>query len=284
MAIKYLFREGFKNIIRNKSSFVLSAGVSAACLLLFTIFLILTINIVRVKGYFEERIEIFAFLAEDANKQDLIDKIQQLNGVRQVNFVSKQDALAELKNDLGEDAQLLDILERNPLPASLRIQLDPNYKLSSKLTELEEKIRILKGIRETWSGQDLLIKLQKIMRTVIGFDIAIVLIVFLAIIFIVSRTVEATVIAKAREIEIMRLVGASSNMVKLPFYVEGFFHGLFGSVVAFIVTMIIFYFAARQFPILYLPFLLMFILTLIIGCALGLGGSYIALSRVLKEE
>jgi cell division transport system permease protein len=282
MAIRFLFKEGLKNIFRNKSAFVLSASVSAACLLLFTIFFILTLNVLKLKSYFEERIEIYAFLTDDANKDELIEKVEQLTGVHAVRFVSKQEALNELRVDLQENAGLLDILERNPLPASLRIQLEPNFKLSKKLGELENKIRILKGIKETWSGQDMLIRLQKILRTVIGFDIAVVVIVFFSIIFIVSRTVEATILARSREIEIMRLVGASSSMVKFPFYIEGFFHGLLGSILAFVISAVIFSFAIREFPMLYLPYFSILILTIIIGSAFGLGGSYIALSRVLK--
>ncbi len=282
MVFNFLFKEGIKNILRNKSAFALSAGVSAACLLLFSIFFVLTINVMRIKSYFEERIEIYAFLADDADKDNLIEKISQLSGVRAVKFISKEQAWTELKTDLADNAGLLDILERNPLPASLRIQLDANYKLSKKLSELEDKIKLLKGIEETWSGQDLLIRLQKIIKAVISFDIAIVVIVFFSIIFIVSRTVEATILARAREIEIMKLVGASSNMVKFPFYIEGFFHGFLGGVIAFVISSILFFIASNQFPMLYLPFLSILLLNVLIGTIFGLSGSYIALSRVLK--
>jgi cell division transport system permease protein len=282
MAFKYLSQEAIKNIVRNKSSFFLSAGVSAACLLLFSIFLILTINIYQTKNYIEDRIEIYAFLTEDANSAELTEKISQINGVRQVQYVSKDEALAELRSDLGDNADLLDILQRNPLPASLRIKLDPNYKLPLKLSELEEKIQLLKGIRETWSGKDMLIRLQTIMRIIIGFDIGILLIVFLSVIFIVSRTVEAAIISKAREIEIMRLVGATSAMVKFPFYIEGLLHGLLGSIISFIVTAVIFYFVATVVPSLQIPYFSLLIFNIFWGCILGIGGSYIALSRVLK--
>jgi len=282
MVFKFLLQEAIKNVTRNKSSFLLSTGVSAACLLLLSIFIILTLNVYRVKNYIAERIEIHAFLNNDVNQEDLSAKILQINGVRQVQYVSKDEALAELRTDLAEHADLLDILQRNPLPASLRIKLDPNYKLSSKLSELEEKIQLLKGIQETWSGKELLFKLQNIMNIIIGFDIGILLIVFLSVIFIVSRTVEATIIAKAREIEIMRLVGATSKMVKFPFYIEGLLHGLLGSIISFIATAIIFYFVTLIIPSMNLPYFSLFIFNIFWGCILSIGGSYIALSHVLK--
>jgi cell division transport system permease protein len=282
MAFKFLSQEAFKNITRNKSSFFLSSGVSAACLLLFTIFVVLTINIYRIKSTVEDRIEISAFLTDDADQIELTDKITQLDGVKQVQYISKDDALKELRTDLGENSNILDILQRNPLPASLRIKINPDYKLPTKLGELEQKISLLKGIRETWSGKDVIIKLHNIISVVTGFDIGILLIVFISVIFIVSRTVEATILARAREIEIMKLVGATSAMVKFPFYVEGFFHGLLGSIVSFLITVIIFYFISSLVPFLQMPYLLILVFNIFWGSILGIGGSYIALSRILK--
>ena len=282
MAIKFLSQEAFKNITRNKSTFFLSSGVSAACLLLFTIFLVLTINIYRIKATVEDRIEISAFLSEGADQIELTDKIMQLDGVKQVQYISKDDALKELRTDLGENSNILDILQRNPLPASLRVKINPDYKLPTKLGELEQKISLLKGIRETWSGKDMIVRLHNIISVVTGFDIGILLIVFISVIFIVSRTVEATILARAREIEIMKLVGATSAMVKFPFYVEGFFHGLLGSIVSFLITVIIFYFISSFVPFLQMPYLLILVFNIFWGSILGIGGSYIALSRILK--
>lgn len=282
MAIKFLSQEAFKNITRNKSTFFLSSGVSAACLLLFTIFLVLTINIYRIKATVEDRIEISAFLTDNADQIELTDKIMQLDGVKQVQYISKDDALKELRTDLGENSNILDILQSNPLPASLRIKINPDYKLPTKLGELEQKISLLKGIRETWSGKDIILRLHNIISVVTGFDIGILLIVFISVIFIVSRTVEATILARAREIEIMKLVGATSAMVKFPFYVEGFFHGLLGSIVSFLITVIIFYFISSFVPFLQMPYLLILVFNIFWGSILGIGGSYIALSRILK--
>lgn len=283
MAINFLIKEGIKNIDRNKTSFFLSVGVSAACLLLLSLFLLLTNNLFRAKQQIEDKFEIYAFLTNEANVQNLLEQIALINGVKQVTYVSKEQALSELKNDLAEYASILDIIDRNPLPASFRIKIDPAYQLSKRLGELEEKISLLSGIKEIWSGKELLIRIQKIIRTVIGFDIAILIIVFLSIIFIVSRTVEATIVAKAREIEIMKLVGASNFMVRFPFYVEGFLHGIFGGLIAFLITIIIYLFASAQFPMLHFPWFLIFIFNILFSGFLGIGGSYLALSHVLNK-
>ena len=282
MAFKFLSQEAVKNIVRNKSSFFLSSSVSAACLLLFSIFLVLTVNIYRVKSVVEDRIEISAFLADNADQNELMDKISQLDGVRQVQYVSKDDALKELRADLGDNSNILDILQRNPLPASLRIKITPGYKLPTKLSELEQKVMLLKGVRETWSGREMLIKLQNVLRIVTGFDVGILIIVFLSVIFIVSRTVEATILARAREIEIMKLVGATNTMVKFPFYIEGICHGLLGSLISFLITIVLFNLTSSIVPSLHIPYMVLLVFNVFWGSVLGIGGSYIALSHVLK--
>ncbi|MEO0083715.1 MAG: permease-like cell division protein FtsX [candidate division WOR-3 bacterium] len=282
MAFSYLTREAFKNINRNKASFLLSVGVVTACFLLLSIFLIITYNVYQAKSYLENRIEIYAFLDDDANVDNLTESILQINGIREVQYVSKAQALLELRADLGENADLLDILHTNPLPASFRIKLEPNYKLANKLTEIEQKLQLLKGVKEVWSGKDLIVKLQKIVRLIISLDIGILLIVFISVIFIVSRTVEATIFAKAREIEIMRLVGATKSVIKFPFYIEGFFHGLFGSILATIITVIIFSLVRTITPALSLPYNALTLFNIFWGMLLGIGGSYLAFSRILK--
>ncbi|MCX8015041.1 MAG: ABC transporter permease, partial [candidate division WOR-3 bacterium] len=271
MAFKFLIQEAFKNIARNKTSFSLSVGVATACFLLLSIFLILTYNVYRAKDYLEDRIEIYAFLDENADVDNLSGSILQIQGVREVQYVSKEQALAELRTDLAENADLLDILSYNPLPASFRIKLESGYKLAEKLAEIEQKLQLLKGIKEVWSGKDLIIKLQKVVRLVIGFDIGILLIVFVSVIFIVSRTVEATIFAKAREIEIMRLVGATNKVIKFPFYIEGFLHGLLGSIFATVISIIIFYFVRSVSPALYLPYNTLTLFNIFWGCVLGIG-------------
>ncbi|MEO0083733.1 MAG: hypothetical protein ABIK33_05080, partial [candidate division WOR-3 bacterium] len=88
MAFSYLTQEAFKNINRNKASFLLSVGVVTACFLLLSIFLIITYNVYQAKSYLENRIEIYAFLDDDTNVDNLTESILQINGIREVQYVS----------------------------------------------------------------------------------------------------------------------------------------------------------------------------------------------------
>ncbi|MCS7258869.1 MAG: permease-like cell division protein FtsX [candidate division WOR-3 bacterium] len=284
MAIKFLLLEGIKNVLRNKSNFILSSIVCGLCLLLLTIFLIITINILKIKTQIEDKFEIFVFLDSAADPQELQEKLENLHGVRNVLYVPPDEAYNELKTDLSEHQVLLDILDYNPLPASFRVKIDPNYKLTQEnLASLENKIKILPGVTDVWSGADLLIKLQKIIRTVIGFDLGIMIVVFIAVIFIVSRTVEMTILARTQEIEIMKLVGASNTTVTLPFYFQGFFNGFAGAVITIVTFLILSYFLSWQFPLINFAYQIIIPLNIFTGVFLGLGGSYLGLSRVVNK-
>jgi cell division transport system permease protein len=182
--LDFVVKESTRNLIRNRGSFFLATLVQAICLLLFSIFLVITINLSRVVSIAQKRIEVYAFLDDQSDKQSLIENIKLLRGVADVRYVSKEQALAELKNDLGENASLADALETNPLPASLRIQLETGSKNLSNLEKIEQKISIMPGIKEVWSGKEILLRLDKAIRLVLGLDFALLIIVSLSVLFI----------------------------------------------------------------------------------------------------
>ncbi|MEO0132149.1 MAG: permease-like cell division protein FtsX [candidate division WOR-3 bacterium] len=253
-------------------------------MLLFSIFLVLTINILKIKAQIEDKYEILVFLDKSAEPQVLQEKLEKLQGVRSAIFISADDAYDELKKELSSHQVFVDILDYNPLPASFRIKIDPSYKLTKEnLAQLENKIKILPGISDVWLGADLLIKLQRIVRTVISFDFIIMLIVFIAIIYIVSRSIEATIVSRAQEIEIMKLVGASNKTVTIPFYLQGFLNGFFGTIITIVVFLVFGYIISWHFPMIDFAYWLIIPVNLFLGVFLGVGGSYLGLSRIITK-
>jgi cell division transport system permease protein len=226
----------------------------------------------------QRRIEIYAFLEDKINRQSLIENIKLLRGIADVRYVSKEQALVELKNDLGENASLIDALGTNPLPASLRIQLESGSRNLDNLEKIEEKITMMPGIKEIWSGKQILRRLDKAIRLVLGLDIALLIIIAISIIFISFQTIESTILLRSREIEIMRLVGANESTVRAPFHVEGMTQGVVGGFIAFLLITGFYYFISRQFPIPAFSFPLILGINVGFGCILGLIGSHIALN------
>lgn len=280
--ISFILKEAVKGLNRKRSQFFLGTGVQAICLLLFTLFFLITINIAEVMRHARRRIEIFAFLDTLAQETTLKEKILMIKGVKDVRYVSRGAALKELEEDLGEARSVIDVLGKNPIPASFRISLEPKSQIVERLKEIESKIQSLSGIREVWSGKEILVKLEKITRIIIVIDFALLIIISLSVIYISFQTVESTILLWQKEIEIMRLVGAGLRVIKGPFLLQGLLQGLFGGLIAFAISYIIYWVTILEIPSPLFPTYLVLGLNLIAGGLLGMVGSNIALNKVLR--
>jgi cell division transport system permease protein len=282
MPLSTLLREFWRGVTRNRSAFVMSITVQGVALLLFTLFGVITINLINVLTVARNRVEVYAFISDDASPVDLASSLKMISGVVDVRYVTKDEALQELKQDLGENSSIVDVLGRNPLPASLRVKLAPGYARAKNLDAIERKVSAMPGVVEVWSGRELLEKLETILSTALIVDIVLLVVIAFCVLFVIFQTVETTIATRSREIEIMRLVGATSATVKGPFYAEGIFQGLAGGVVSFILSVIIYEVAIALIPQPTFPVLGVFLFDAILGGVLGYMGADIALSRLVK--
>ncbi|UCG42560.1 MAG: hypothetical protein JSU73_11950 [candidate division WOR-3 bacterium] len=282
MKTRHILQETARSIARNRTAFMLSTSVQAVCLTLLTVFFIVTLNLNAVVRAAGRKVEIHAFLAEDANVQSLIARVDLIDGVQSTRFVSKGEALEELRADLGQDASVINALDENPLPASIRIVLGSGFAAFDRLEEIEHKVSLLPGVTEVWSGRESLEKLDRILRAAIALGIGILIIVAVSITFIAFQTAETSIMSRRREIDIMELVGATRSAVQAPFLLEGTFQGLLGGIAAFLVALVLDLAAKALLPAPVFPVLPVLAFALILGGVLGLLGSSIAFGRTRK--
>jgi cell division transport system permease protein len=282
MSISYLLSETFRTIRRNLNQFLLAGVVMSICLLITAVFLMLTINILKLARSAASHAEVFAFVSDEvaADPVSLLQRVANISGIAAVRFVSKAEALEELRRDLREDTVLVNAIGTEPIPASIRISLYPEYATGKQLNQIEEKLLRLPGVTEVWSGKELLEQLNQAVKTTVLLNILILLIVAGSVIFIAFQTVENSITRRAQEIEIMELVGASRFAVRFPFICQGAFQGLIGSAVAFIMIYVIYRIAVSLIPAPYFPVLIILLFILVLGILLGIGGSIIALNRL----
>jgi cell division transport system permease protein len=280
MRLSYILQEVWRSIRRNRSSFLLAATVQAICLVLLSVFIILTWNLVRLSETASRRIELYAFADDKAEPSLLVERISSLDGVAQARYVPKEEALTELRTDLGPDSSLVDALEQNPLPPSVRITVRSGFASLAELTALEQKIQLIPGVTEVWSGKEMVERLERITRTVMFLDIGILAIVFLAVLFIAFQTVESSIASRHHEIQIMELVGATGATVRLPFLFEGTAQGILGGAAAFVLALIFHRLAAVVIPSTVLPIGIVLLADLGLGALSGVTGSLIALNRI----
>jgi cell division transport system permease protein len=280
MRLSYIFQEALRSISRNRGSFLLAATVQAICLVLLSVFTILTWNLVRLSQTASRRIELYAFASEQAEPTLLVQRIASLDGVAQARYVPKAEALIELRTDLGPDSSLVDALEQNPLPPSIRITVRSGFASLSELAALERKIQLIPGVTEVWSGKEMVERLERITRTVMFLDIGILVIVFLAVLFIAFQTVESSIASRQHEIQIMELVGATGTTVRLPFVLEGTAQGILGGAAAFVLAVVLHRLTTVVIPATVLPTGIVLLADLGLGALSGVTGSLIALNRI----
>ena len=280
MRLSYILQEAFRSINRNRGSFLLAATVQAICLVLLSVFIILTWNLVRLSETASRRIELYAFVSDRADPTLLVDRIGSLDGVAQARYVSKDEALIELRTDLGPDSSLVSALEDNPLPPSVRITVRSGFASLHELASLEQKMLLIPGVTEVWSGKELVERLERITRTVMFLNIGILVIVFCAVLFIAFQTVESSIAARHHEIQIMELVGATGTTVRLPFVIEGTAQGILGGAAAFVLAVVFHRLTTVVIPATALPIGLVLLAALGLGALSGIAGALIALNRI----
>jgi len=278
----FILKESLRTIRKRPLSFFLSTFAFGLCLLIILLFLLLTYNLFLSLRIAYDRIEIYAFLDEKVSFSEIKDKIRLINGVEDVRYISKDEALNILKKELQEEATFLENLERNPLPPSLRIRLSPQAKSVAEIKRIEDKLRLIPGIKDVWAGEELVAKLIKVLNSIIVIDIGILIIVAISVIFIIFQNIEQSLFVRQREIEIMSLVGAKDYLVKSPFYLEGIFQGVLGGLFSFIILFVIYQIISLNVVALTFPTALLLSFALVSGALLGIIGSNIALNRILK--
>lgn len=254
-------------------------------------------NIGRAFHSKQGQVGVALFLKDEIAKEALsaltIDA-KKVPGVSSVTYRSKAEALTEFKKTLGKDSGVLEGLEqRNPLPASLELSLDPYLPVLPVLKRLEEMQRNRPEILKVHYAEGVLQDLAALLKGIrLGGGITIV-IVLLITAFIIANTIRLALYSHRGEIEVMQLVGASPSYVRIPYMFEGALEGAFGALIA-VAALALCYSVSRELFIssflasilsephfLSLRAVLMVFLT---GIALGVLGSYFALRRFMREQ
>jgi len=281
----YLIKESFRTIHRHKGIITVSIVIMSLTLLILAVFLLATDNMLMFMSQAKEEMRVYVYL-QDSVEQSLLEehhrRILSMPEVEQAIFISKEEALYELKEGMGDDANLLNDLESNPLPASFQITLREEYKEKDKIQRFAEQIQALNGIEEVRYGKDFLEKFSSIARGFFFIDAFIGLIVILSSVFIISNAVRLSVVSRQRTIEILKLVGATNRFISTPFIIEGALQGGIAAIVSTTLLFTIYLVSVKFLP--ELSFFTFEKTIVYIGMCIFIGamGSFFALRRFLR--
>lgn len=283
--LRYVIEESGTMMRRRLGSNILSVIIMGLSLLILVGFLLITINVQAVIDKASEELRIYVYLEDGAGgaaSRDIQMKLLGLEGVEEVVFVSREEALTLFRRSLGDDKDMLDALESNPLPDAYRVKLKPEYIRTETIKAIASTVEKWKGIEEVRYGEQWLGRGEKLVRGFYVADLVIGVIIFLSVVFVNANTVRLTVLSRQKTIEVAKLVGATNPYIRIPFLIEGAFQGAVASMLAVGLLAIGHVFARR-----YLPGLLFMRADAVAGfvvlCAiLGALGSYGAMRRFLR--
>ena len=210
----------------------------AFSLFAFGLFGLVAINIRRALEQVEERVEVRAFLSDSADIENVAAAMKDVGGfpeVLRVDYVSKEAALERARREMGEFA---DVFEAGVLPASIEVHLRPGMRSPAIVKSVADRIRTYQFVDDVRYGEEWVEKLYKLrnIATVAGIALGVA---FAAVaVIIIGATIRMTVLARAKEISIMRLVGATDMFIRMPFLIDGLLKGIFGGLLALLLVWI----------------------------------------------
>ncbi len=231
----YIIEDALTNIRRSGWGGVASIATIAVSFVIVGIFLIITGNLGAVITEWKEQFQVTVFLDDNitADQLNLLRRrVQSESAVQTVAYTSKDEALRQFKRELKGKESLLDGLGENPIPASLQLHINDAYQTPESLRQLSAALSRLEGVEDVMYGQEWVDRLNRIIRLLRMLGLSVGLALGLASLLIVSNTIRLTVYARADEIEIMRLVGATRLHIRAPFLLEGMIQGTLGAGVA----------------------------------------------------
>ena len=276
--VGFYFREALLSFRRSTLMATAAILSTTTILIIVGVFLLISVNSNLFLKNIESQLEIIVYLEDNistAELNNLKNNFTSIDGIKEIKFVSKEEAYQRLLKSLGEQKDMLSAIETNPLPASFEIQAkDPKM-----IGQIANQIAKLKKVEEVEYGQGTVEKLLNFTYIFRRAGILTLALLIFASILIISNIIKITVYARRNEIEIMSLAGATSWFIKWPFIIEGFLQGFISAILSIIILYNLYFFAINKVHqvIPFLPLVVDNMDLLPIGIAIVLLGSFVGI-------
>jgi cell division transport system permease protein len=276
-------RDAFVTFRRTPLLSALSVTTIAFSLFAFGLFGLVALNIREALDRLEDRVELRAFIAEGTPTEAIAiaaADIATFPEVQSARTVSQDEALVRARRELGE---FRDVFEGAVLPASIDVRLKPGFRDPATVRSVAARVNTFAFVDDIRYGEEWIQKLYRL-RTIAGIAGLVLGLAFASVsVIIIGATIRMAVLARAKEISIMRLVGATDSYIRRPFLLEGFAKGVMGGLLALLLTWL-----ARLLIDRYIIETVFFdqrlaSLGLLFGAMIGLVGSAVSVGRHLRS-
>jgi cell division transport system permease protein len=285
----FFVREAFKNLRLNLLMSVTAITTTAICILILGTAIIINAHVEGVVRKVEQDVEITAFFSGDATEEEIEEVRSSVEGypeVKESTYVSKEEALRRFEEMMADQPDIVEGLGSDVLPASIEIQL----KSSRDSEAVAEKLRN-EGLTELSYPQQTVENINQFTNYVVWGLRGATVLFFVASVLLIFNTIRLSIFARRKEIEIMKLVGATDDFVRTPFVFEGLAQGLIGAGFAALlvvwVNAVFVDWAHEALP--FIPIsssaintLVVLLVLISVGVIIGIVGSYLSVRRFLK--
>ena len=273
---------------RLRSSYLtLVISVSLVLFLLGVLGLVL-INARELSDYFRESLSFSVMLDDEAKEADIRMLQKDLDAklfVKSTEYVSKEEAAAKMKEDLGED--FINFLGDNPLPPTIDVYLFAGYSNPDSVAKIEKYVLEYPFVKEVYYEESLLFLINENVKKISLFLLVISSFLFLIALTIINNTIRLSIYSRRFLIRTMQLVGATRAFIRRPFLVQSAFHGLLAALIAMSLLMGLLYLVEKEFFMMFsfestrlLILLGVFIIT--IGILINIISTYFSVNRYLS--
>jgi cell division transport system permease protein len=281
--MRLAFREVWTAFRRAPGLGFLSVFIVAFSLFAFGLFGLVAYNTRLALERLEERVEIRAYITEGTETDSIavaVGAVRRFPEVASVIYVSPDDALQKARTEMAE---FKDVFEPAFLPASMEVRLKPGMRDPDQVKDVAKRLNAYPFVDDVRYGEEWVQKFYAVRRAATAAGIVLGLAFAFAAIIIIGSTIRTSVLARSREIGIMRMVGATDGFIRAPFLIDGLLKGLIGGVLAValmwitrtVLTATVFTFQFFPTPVL--------LSGILIGAVIGLLGSALSVGRQLKR-
>jgi cell division transport system permease protein len=287
--VSYPVRSAVSGLWREKWINLLSVLTIASGLLLISVAFLLVFNLSAAVRDLPERFSMMVFLEKGLSAermQELVSETRAMPGVRSARFISREEALSELRAMLEDSGRVLEGLDENPLPASVEVKVEESAVTVERAGELARRMEAMEGVEDVQYGERVLSIIQSIRRYTETMGALLVGVLAAAMVFVCYSTVKILFYRKRAEVDTIKLLGATKGFIRGPFLIEGGVLGAAGGSVS-VLALLALYFSlylklAGSFPLLTALVLPGWFLLCppALGLAIGVAGAYIAIGRI----
>ena len=289
--LAYSINTAFKNIYLEKWINLLTILSISIGLAIFCVFMVLSLNFESIIQHWSKSFGIVVYLDKDISqkREEVLKNIfLEDTDILDVEYVSEEEALKEVRKALGENALILDNMEKNPLPPSFEIKLKGELLQSVFVSSKAAEIKKMSGVDEVQYGEKWLSSLNTISKVMRNGAAILGGIMLIAISFMTYSTIKIFFNRKKDDIETLKLLGAPRSFIRLPFLIEGLFIGTIGGLISslalfgaytFITIKIVEFMPSIKLVMASLP-LMIYIMVPVSGALMSIIGSFVAVGRL----